>query len=210
MDVGAYVEGLKFVEQGLAIAQRAGDAYSEVLARHQLGRNLLLLHRNAEAAECIAIAREISEREGYDAIKADLDGRMAIALTRTGRAPEAIRLVEDCLRRKLHRRTGQLEIFYLYSGYAEALLRTGEIDRGLAILGDALAVARKIHNPCLIVDALGLRARLLAELVPADPRIAADLAERAELCARYGLAAWPDVTSPGCPSTPVCPSKKLG
>jgi class 3 adenylate cyclase/tetratricopeptide (TPR) repeat protein len=200
MDVGAYAEGLPYVERGLAIAQREGDAYSEVLARHALGRNLLLLHRNAEAAECIAIAREISEREGYDAIKADLDGRMAIALSRTGRAAEAIRLVEDCLRRKLHRRTGQLEVYYLHAGHAEALLRTGKIDRGLAILGEALAVARKIHNPCLIVDALGLRARMLAELTPQDPRIAADLAERAEICARYGLAAWPGVMSPSRPS----------
>jgi class 3 adenylate cyclase/tetratricopeptide (TPR) repeat protein len=200
MDIGAYAEGLAVVERGLAIAKREGDAYSEVLARHQLGRNLLLLHRNAEAVECIAIAREISEREGYDAIKADLDGRMAIALTRTGRAAEAIRLVEDCLRRKLHRRTGQLEVYYLYAGYAEALLRTGEIERGLAMLADALAVARKIHNPCLIVDALGLRARMLADVAPGDARIAADLAERAEICALYGLAAWPDVTCPERPS----------
>jgi class 3 adenylate cyclase/tetratricopeptide (TPR) repeat protein len=192
MDVGAYAEGLEFVERGLAIAQREGDAYSEVLARHALGRNLLLLHRNAEAVECFAIAREISERDGYDAIKADLDGRMAIALTRSGRAAEAIRLVEDCLRRKLHRRTGQLEIYYLNAGYAEALLRVGEMERGLAVLGDALAVARKIHNPCLIVDALGLRARILAELAPEDSRIAADLAERSEICERYGLVAWPE------------------
>lgn len=195
MEVGAYAEGLEFVERGLAIAKREGDDYSEVLARNQLGRNLLMLHRNEDAVECYAIAREITERHGYDAIKADLDGRMAIALTRTGRAAEAIRLVEDCLRRKLHRRTGQLEIYYLYAGYAEALLRSGEIERGLAVLGDALARARKVDNPCLIIDALGLRARMLAELMPGDPRIAADLAEQAEICARYGLAAWPDVTS---------------
>jgi tetratricopeptide (TPR) repeat protein len=201
MDVGAYAEGLEFVERGLAIAQREGDPYSEVLARHALGRNLLFLHRNAEAVECFAIAREISERDGYDAIKADLDGRMAIALTRSGRAAEAIRLVEDCLRRKLHRRTGQLEIYYLNAGYAEALLRVGEMERGLAILGEALAVARKIHNPCLIVDALGVRARMLAELAPGDARIASDLAERAEICARHGLAAWPDIISPEHPST---------
>jgi len=199
MEVGAYDEGLEFVERGLAIAKREGDAYSEVLARNQLGRNLLMLHRNEDAVECYAIAREITERHGYDAIKADLDGRMAIALTRTGRAAEAIRLVEACLRRKLHRRTGQLEIYYLYAGYAEALLRTGEIERGLAILGDALALARRVNNPCLIVDALGLRARMLAELAPEDPRIATDLAEQAEICARYGLVAWPGVTPPAAP-----------
>lgn len=201
LDVGAYEEGLGYVERGLAIAMREGDAYAEVLARHALGRNLLTLHRNAEAVQCIAIAREISERNGYDAIKADLDGRMAIALTRCGRPSEAIRLVEDCLRRKLHRRTGQLEIYYLNAGYAEALLRTGQLDRGLAVLGEALAVARRICSPCLIVDALGLRARMLAELAPGDPRIAEDLAERAEICAHYDLAPWPETTVPARLST---------
>jgi len=201
LDVGAYEEGLGYVERGLAIAMREGDAYAEVLARHALGRNLLTLHRNAEAVQCIAIARDLTERNGYDAIKADLDGRMAIALTRCGRPADAVRLVEDCLRRKLHRRTGQLEIYYLNAGYAEALLRTGEIERGLAVLGEALAVARRIDNPCLIVDALGLRARMLTELAPRDPRIEDDLAERAEICALHGLAAWPEVTVPVCLST---------
>lgn len=201
VDVGAYEEGLEYVERALAIAKREGDAYSEVLARHALGRNLLLLHRNAEAAECIALAREISEREGYDAIKADLDGRMAIALTRTGKAAEAIALVEDCLRRRLHLRTGQLEIYYLRAGYAEALWRTGATDRALAVLGEALDLARRIHNPCLIVDALGLRIRILAELAPTNPQLVADLAERRDICARYGISAWPDSVS----SAQTCP-----
>jgi len=199
-DTSAYAEGLDYVERALAIAVREHDPYSEVLARHALGQNLLMLHRNAEAVECLGIARAISERNGYDAIKADLDGRMAIALSRTGRAAEAIAIVEDCLRKKLHRRTGRLEVYYLYAGYAEALLRSGEIERGLAALDEALAVVRAVHNPCLIVDGLGLRARMLAELAPADPQIAADLAERSALCERYGLVAWPDLISPPRPS----------
>lgn len=195
VDVGAYDEGLDYVERGLAIAQREGDAYSEVLARHALGRNLLLLHRNAEAVECISLAREISEREGYDAIKADLDGRMAIALTRTGKAEEAIALVEDCLRRRLHLRTGQLELYYLRAGYAEALWCTGAADRALAVLGEALDLARRIHNPCLIVDALGLRVRILSDLSPTDWQLAADIAERRDICQRYGISAWPGATA---------------
>ncbi|HEX6374418.1 MAG TPA: AAA family ATPase [Allosphingosinicella sp.] len=200
LEVGAYEEGLVHLDQALALAQREGDAYAEVLARNALGRNLLMLHRNEEAVECIAVARAISERNGYDAIKADLDGRMAIALSRSGRPAEAVRLVEECMRRKLHRRTGQLEVYYLQAGYAEALMRVGEMGRGLDILGEALARARGIGNPWLTVDALGLRARMLAELAPGDPRIAEDLAERAQLCARHGLAAWPEATCPGRPS----------
>jgi tetratricopeptide (TPR) repeat protein len=194
-DTGDYDEGLDYAERALAIAVRERDPYSEVLARHTIGQTLLKLHRNAEAVECVAIAREISERNGYDAIRADLDGRMAIALSRTGRAAEAIRIVENCLRKKLHRRTGRLEIYYLYAGYAEALLRSGETERGFAALDEALRVVREVHNPCLIVDGLGLRARMLAELAPGDPRIAADLAERDSLCERYGLVAWPEISS---------------
>jgi class 3 adenylate cyclase/tetratricopeptide (TPR) repeat protein len=196
IDVGAYEEALGHVERGLEIALRENDAHAEMLARHALARNLLALHRNEEAVECVAAAREISKRNGYDAIKANLDGRMAIALSRSGRAAEAVQLVEDCLRRRLDRRTGQLEIYYLHAGYAEALWRTGKRDRGLAVLGHALAVARRIGNPCLIVDALGLRARLVAEIAPDDRAAAADLAERAGICARYGLAAWPDLSAP--------------
>lgn len=201
LDAGEYEEALGHVERGLEIALREGDAYAEVLARHALGRNLLALHRNEEAVECVAAAREISARNGYDAIKANLDGRMAIALSRSNRAAEAVCLVEDCLRRRLDRRTGQLEIYYLHAGYAEALWRTGQRERGLAVLGHALAVARRIGNPCLIVDALGLRARLVAEIAPDDRSVAADLAERAEICARYGLAAWPDLSAPRAVST---------
>ncbi len=202
LDAGDYEEALGHVERGLEIALRENDAYAEVLARHALGRNLLALHRNEEAVECVAAAREISKRNGYDAIKANLDGRMAIALSRSGRAAEAVWLVEDCLRRRLDRRTGQLEIYYLHAGYAEALWRTGESDRGLAVLGHALAVARRIGNPCLIVDALGLRASLLAERAPDDQAVAADLAERAEICTRHGLAAWPDL-SPAKPLSTI-------
>lgn len=195
VDIGAYAEGLEFVRHGLAIAIRERDPYSEVLARHALGRNLLMLDRNAEAVECLEIAREISERNGYDAIKANLAGRTALALSRTGRSGEAIELVEECLRKKLHLRTGRIEVYSLYAGYAEALLRSGEVERGLASLAEALAIARRIGNPCLIVNALSLRAWLLADLAPGDPRIAADLAERGEICGRHGLTPWPDISA---------------
>ena len=94
-------------------------------------------------------------------------------------------------RRKLHERTGRLEVYYLLAGYAEALWRTGDTDRALTVLEDALAVVRRICNPGLIVDALGLRAAILKELPDSASRIAADVAESNEICARYGLVAWP-------------------
>ena len=194
-DVGAYEEGLEYAQRGLDLAARHDDLYGEVLARHSVAHNLLMLHRNDEAVECLATARDIIERNGFDAIKANIAGRIAIALARAGRPGEAIEVVEDCLRRKLHLRTGRLENYCLLAGYAEALFRRGEIDRGLATLDEALAIARRIHNPCLLVDGLGLRARLLADASPQDGRIARDVAERRRLCAEFGLAEWPDVTS---------------
>ena len=195
MDVGDYIEGLSFAEQGLALALREQDSYSEVLARHGLAHNLLMLHRNGEAVDCLTVAREISERNGYDAIKANLTGRMAIALSRTGRADEAITIVEECLRKQLHLRTGQLERYYLQTGYAEAHIRNGDVDRGLGLLADALAIARAIRNPCLIVNALGVRAWLLSERRPGDAGIDRDLAERAAISAEHDLVAWPPLSA---------------
>jgi tetratricopeptide (TPR) repeat protein len=195
MDTGEYARGLEFSERGLEIAVREQDPYSEVLARSALGQSLLMLSRNAEAVDCLATARDLSERNGYDAIKADLAGRIAIALARTARAREAVVIVEDCLRQRLHLRTGQLQVYHLYSGYAEALVRDGDIDRGFERLSEALAIARRINNPCLTVDGLGLRARLLADVAPGDSRIEADLAEQGKICRRYGIAAWPGLDS---------------
>jgi len=191
VDVGELEEGLGFAERALAIAVRERDPYSEALARNALGRNLLLLGRNAESAECLAIARAISERNGYDAIRPNLVGRAAAALARLGRTQEAIEIVEECLKLGLHQRTGQLEVYNLHIGHAEALYRSGDTGRGLEKLGEALDVARRTNSPCLIVDGLGLRARLLEETVPGDPRIAEDLAERDAICGRHGLVAVP-------------------
>jgi len=135
-------------------------------------------------------ALRLSEQNGYDAIKPDLVGRTAMALARTGHSREAIELVEDCLARGLHLRTGQLEVYYLYAGYAEALVRQGRVEQGLDRLADALAIAKRTGNPCWMAEGLQLRAHLLDSVAPKDPRIKADLAERDTLCERYGLASW--------------------
>ncbi|HEY2358223.1 MAG TPA: AAA family ATPase [Phenylobacterium sp.] len=203
MDKGQYSEGLVFAEDGLAIAVREQEPYSEVLARLALGRNLIMLNRNTDAVECLAVARYLSERNGYDAIKANLAGRIAIALSRTGRMHEAIEIIEDCLRKGLHLRTGQHEVYCLHAGYAEALVRSGETDRGLYRLAEALSIARRVNNPCLIVDGLGLRARMLSLVSPKDPRIEADLAERDEVCKHYGVAAWPPTKPTSAQPLPI-------
>ena len=84
-----------------------------------------MLHRNDQAVECLSIAGEIVERNGYDAIKTNVIGAMATALARTGQAHRAVGLVEACMESGLHLRTGQMEACYLYAGYAEALVRDG-------------------------------------------------------------------------------------
>jgi class 3 adenylate cyclase/tetratricopeptide (TPR) repeat protein len=187
MDVGRYEEGLDYAERGLAVATREADAYSEVLARSALSRNLLMLKRNEEAVECVAVARDLAERYGHDAIKANLAGRIAVALSRTGRAREAVEIVEDIRRKGLHRRTGQLENFYLRTGHAEALFRSGRPTEGLTELTEALRIVRSLGNPCLTAEALDLRAALMLEADPTSPRITQDLDERDGLCRRFGL-----------------------
>jgi class 3 adenylate cyclase/tetratricopeptide (TPR) repeat protein len=187
---GQYEEGLEFANGALEIAVRRQDLYSEVLARSSMGRNLLMLHRNDEAVECLSIAREFADRNGYDAIKANLTGAIATALARTGEARQAIGLVKACLENGMHLRTGQTEVCYLYAGYAEALMRCRESERGLSALDRALSIAQTIKNPWLIVECLGLRARLLAEVTPDDPRIDQDLVEQRAICEQFGMVAW--------------------
>jgi tetratricopeptide (TPR) repeat protein len=187
---GQYQEALRFANDALEIAVRAQDLYSEVLARSSMGRNLLMLQRNHEAVDTLSIATEIADRNGYDAIKANLTGAMATALARTGEARRAIGLVEACLENGMHLRTGQTEVCYLYAGQAEALIRCGESERGLAALDHALTIAQTIKNPWLIVDCLGLKARLLAEVASDDPGIDQYLAEQAAICEQFGMVAW--------------------
>jgi tetratricopeptide (TPR) repeat protein len=187
---GQYAEALEFASRALEIAARERDLYGEVLARITMGRNLLMLHRNDQAVECLSVAREIVERNGYDTSKANLTGTLATALARTGQAHQAVGLVEACMESGMHLRTGQMEVCYLHAGYAEALVRDGDSQRGLSALERALSVAKTIRNPWLTVECLGLRARLLAETKPDAPRVAEDLAEMHAICDQYGVVAW--------------------
>ena len=187
---GPYDDALEFARRALEIAVREQDAYGEVLSRLAMGRNLLMLRRNEEAVECLSAASAIIERNGYDAIKANLTGAIATALARTDRAREAVRLVEVCLQSEIHLRTGQAEVCQLYAGYAEALVRTGEAMIGLAALDRALSIAKTIKNPWLIVECLGLRARLLAETTPDDSRIGQDINEAQAICDQSGVVSW--------------------
>lgn len=187
---GQYADALQFASRALAVADREQDSYGEVLARISMGRNLLMLHRNDEAAECLSTCRDIVERNGYDASNANLTGAIATALARTGKAHQAVDLVEACLESGMHLRTGQTEVSYLYAGYAEALVRSGQSERGLGALDRALAIARTIQNPWLTVECLGLRVRLLAETKPDDRCLAQDLAEMRAICDQYGVVAW--------------------
>ena len=185
-----YAEALVFASRALKIAVREQDLYGEVLARITMGRNLLMLHRNDQAVECLSIGKEIVERNGYDTINANLTGALATALARTGKAHQAIALVEACIENGMHLRTGQMEVCYLHAGYGEALVQDGQSQRGLSALERALSIARSIRNPWLTVECLGLRARLLAGTKPDAPRVVEDLAEMHAICDQYGVVAW--------------------
>ena len=183
MEVGRYEEGLTHTERALEIAVSQSEPYSELLARNGMGRNLLKLKRHRDAADCLQGAISLIEQYGYDAIRPHVTGQFAIALTGVGDAKWAVEMVEAWLALGLEERTGRLELYYLHAGYAEALAGVGENGRALLAADRALDIARSMSNPCLIVQGLGLRARLLGKTAQA----AADLAEQAELCRRHGL-----------------------
>lgn len=191
VDTGLFDEALAIARQALAEAAAAEDAYGEILARNALGRALTLVQQDAEAAECLTRALEICGRDGYDAIHAHLSGRLATALARTGRPEDGVRIAEDCLAQGFDRRTGRLENFCLRIGYAESLVGAGASSRGLAELDAALALAREIDSPGMQIEALGLRARLIAQLRPEDPQSLMDRMAQAELRRRHGLAPPP-------------------
>ena len=107
---GQYAEALGFALRALEIAVANRISYGQVLARITMGQNLLMLHRNDQAVECLSIAREIVERNGYDASKANLTGAMATALARTGQAHQAVDLIDACMESGTHLRTGQIEL----------------------------------------------------------------------------------------------------
>jgi tetratricopeptide (TPR) repeat protein len=187
---GPYDEALELGRRALEIALRDQDAYGEVLARSAIGRNLLMLRRSEDALECLSAAREVIERNGYDAIKANIIGAIATAMARTGHAREAIGQVEAVLQSEMQLRTGQAELCQLHAGYAEALVRAGEAVRGMQALDRALAIAKSIKNPWLIVECLCLRAGLLTETRPDDKRIDQDISEARAICDQSGLASW--------------------
>lgn len=189
MEVGQYEQGLSHAEEALEIATREGEPYSELLARLGLGRNLLKLRRDREAADCLQVAINLVDQYGYDPALPHAVGLLASALARTGEPAKAVWAVEAWLARGLQDRTGRLELYYLNAGYAEALAQLGSSSDALAAINRALDVARNISNPCLIVQGLGVRAGLLSAFEPDSAQISADLAEQANLCRQYGLVA---------------------
>jgi len=189
MEVGRYEEGYAHTQRALRIAQHHAEPYSELLARLSMGRNLLKLGRHGEAADCLHMATALIEQYGYDAIRPHVTGLLASALAGIGEATRGVSMVEAWLAGGRRERTNRLELYYLNAGYAEALARSGEGTKALATAERALTVARTMGNPCLLVQGLGLRAKLLRQFHPASPAILADLAEQADLCNRHGLVA---------------------
>jgi tetratricopeptide (TPR) repeat protein len=187
LEVGGYEEGLKHVTHALKIAEQEQEPYSEMLARLGMGRNLIKLKRNAEAVECLDIAVDLIERNGYDAALPHILGLLATALARSGDAARAVQLAEAWLESGQEDRTGRLEMYYLNAGYAEALFRIGKVDQSLAAIDQALNIGRSIANPCLMVQGLGLRATLRRDAGHGSSEVERDLAEQHELCLRHGL-----------------------
>ena len=118
-----------------------------MIALNALGRTLIMMGRTQEAVESLQSAITLIDRHGYDAPKPHVTGLLAIALARSGRSEEALEQVEDCFNKALHLRTGRLEIYYLYAGYAEALFRSGAIERSIPAIDEAIESAAASKTP---------------------------------------------------------------
>jgi len=188
-EVGRYEEGLTHIERGLDIAKTQGDPYSELLARLAMCRNLIKLKRYRDAIDCLLVAVALIDSNGYDAILPHVAGVLATAFARSGEPGRGVRIVEDWLEKGQEERTGPLELFYLNTGYAEALFGEGDINKSLAAADKAVAIGRSVSNPCLIAQGLGLRSRLRAKTSSSAREIEEDLVEQKALCFRYGLVA---------------------
>ncbi|WP_419907004.1 ATP-binding protein [Hoeflea sp.] len=186
-DMGEYEESLDYAQTALDISRASNDPYTEVIALNALGRNLIMMGRTGDAVTCLETTMALIEEHGYDAPKPHITGLLATALTRSGRAAEAIELVDECFQKSLHLRTGRLEIYYLYAGYAEALYHTGAVERCLPAIDQAIEIGRSINNPGLLVQGLALRAKLATEIKPDSPLVQQDIDEHRNLCARHGF-----------------------
>ncbi|WP_136658064.1 tetratricopeptide repeat protein [Nitratireductor sp. XY-223] len=188
-DKGDYEESLKYAQLALDISRSCDDPYTEVIALNALGRNLIMMGRADEAVTCLETTTALIEAHGYDAPKPHITGLLATALARSGRADEAIELVDDCFGQALHLRTGRLEIYYLYAGYAEALFRSGAVERCLPAIDQAIEIGRSISNPGLIAQGLAIRAELGMAIKADSPLIQQDVEEHRSLCAKHGFKA---------------------
>ncbi|MCY6383249.1 ATP-binding protein [Hoeflea prorocentri] len=188
-DTGAYEESLEYGRRALDISRSSKDPYTEVVALNALGRTLIMMERYKEAVETLNAAIALIERHGYDAPKPHIIGLLAMAMARNGQADEALEMAQDCFNNALHLRTGRLEIFYLYAGYAEALFHSGAVERCIPAIDQAIAIGRGINNPGLTAQGLAIRAKLTAQINPSSPLLSKDIDEHRALCETHGFKA---------------------
>lgn len=189
VEVGQYDRAENHARTALELANRYSDSYAEVLALNSLGAVLLALNRPAEAVDHVLTAKDLAEREGYDAILPHVTGRLAAGLARIGRADQAVSLVEELLMRIDDHRTGRLEMFNLHIGFGEALRLLGRDDEAQSTFDYVVQIARDLDNPTMMVQALGAR----ASIEPDSPSAKRDLSEQRRLCTEFGLVSWAPV-----------------
>ena len=147
-------------DRALDIALRDQDAYGEVLARAAIGRNLLMLRRSEDASNACPLRERSSSVTATTRSRPTSSERSrppwrgpAMRARRSGRWKHFCRARWGC-----GRAGGACQ---LHAGYAEALVRAGEAARD-AGSDRALAIAKSIKNPWLMVERLCLKARLPA------------------------------------------------
>ncbi len=188
VDIGRYREAVDAGSAALDIAQAEREPFSEVMSRIGLGEAFLHNSEPERAVDCLIPAKQMLEHFGLLAADPTVCGHLGAALARCGRGEEALALTQRVF--DLERISTPRAMHALWAGHTEARCAALGPIEALDAANSGVAFARERGAAGSLVQALGLRMRILAEIDNQHHDIACDLREQQDICARFGLVAW--------------------
>lgn len=197
LDTGDFVKAAEHSDIALELARTRDDPYGEVLALSSKGSAQLLMCRLPDALASLRLALDLSCSRQYDAIRANLAGRLAIALALAGQPGEGECLLAHTRSAVSDTRTGQTERFYMRLGMGVCSTLANGLAAGSDALDEAVAIARDAGNACLLLRGLAIRHELAegANAATSGSKPRDERLQITELIDRHGLAPWPSLAS---------------
>ena len=186
-ETGGFARAEAEADRSCAISDRHSHPYSQVLG--YTGRGALELTRgnSAAAIDTFQEVFDICIDQEVHTMHAFVAARLGMSFSAAGRYEEAIPIVEDALERETYRLGGKYTWFYLLYALSEACVGTHELDRGLDICEQALALANANAEHAHRAHALRLHAEIFSALGGDTQRVEADLAQATQLAAERNM-----------------------